>query len=552
MNGIEDLPDTILIYIFQHLRSKNFPVIRAVCRRWSQIVSDTVCLRRKYSLWIHPNNPVINEILLDQHADLKYLFTFVNSPYNTTSKITFRNVLCRTSVRDEQYSKLWEKFAVTLEHLCINLFMDLPDPNSSSIFWLFILRRANKLIELSIKFHNIVPSSLKFLDDIYNVDFQLGKLKKVKLDSGDPSLNEYLIKILTRYAHALHEVELKGETQIEFNTLYTLIESKSATLKTLIFHNDMQKCYLLQYLSINELSLDSLKIDALDMDVWQRLLNHKNLKKLDCRIRVQKGGLGVLQQLGRSLTKLEELEVVVSYFAGFDVPFPGKSTSLKLLSLHVYHEKLPRGRVVEDVTFSVALKNPNLQTLKIINNEAKFIIAKGVIENFVDKFPNLKVLEIDYRVYPSSVSLVIEKLVQLEALSVNVSERTSPKDVFKDISKLKNLRKLKILNYIQYCDNSFFVDHLRVPTLKALNLRTRVGKNLRITDRGIAALCKNCPFLEELDISSFDGITDAALDEIGAKLIHLDYLYRFDIMGKNLSRQKLHDIAEIIQNRRRL
>lgn len=548
--SFDKLPDDVIIQIFKNLETKDIQQIRLVCHRWVSVVSDCTALRSKYAL-------MVQDCTLTDSSS--FVRTFFKSPYQIPPKITFREVIFgETNIQ----LKLWKKIGHNLEWLSIT-FWSIENPYLYLHQWLSLLKNTENLKELLIEYDDATNSPINQKD--CNQEYHLEKLEKVKLYCKNPPLNLFLMRMLQGSAKKIHTIMYRGETEVEAQTLCKLMSSQVSTLKTLHFLdgvNTLKKQHLLKCLSTKNLSLETLDIlepsicaqqqnlgsHLIDTRILESLAAHPMFRRLCCCFDVESDGIEFLQKIGKILPKLKELQMDI--FLGennMNVPFPTHSTKLESLRMRIFESEENAYHInALVVSFEEPTPNCNLQTL-VIESRTIDIMSSESIEQFTKYFPNLKKLQINHhKCETEGVIAIINNLIHLEDLKLrlNTGDGTDvEQSTFENLSRLKNLKVLEIALFSSLYDDTFFVEYLHLPALKILHLWTESTHITNVTNHGISALCGNCPLIEKLNLTNFDGITNAALDEISERLRYLRELY---VSGKLVSPEKLYDIRDTL------
>lgn len=490
VRNIQDLSDYVLIDIFKNLCERDIPQIREVCSRWAYLVSNYTYLRRKYSLFV-------SHCILDE--DNEFVQTFLTSPFTIPTTVTFHYVVFQKSYL---LSKLWKKIGKSLE----SLHFILGDINFPVIKraayghnWILLLKETSNLTELGLILDSWTSQTFEPISP--NENCQLGKLKKITLSCCNPFLNIFLLNMLLKFAKRLESIDYTGNkgSTMEADSLCRLIESRTSTLK----HMKLQRVkdeHLIRYLRTKNLSLVFLHVmcDSVYEDLLQIITNLLSLRVL----------VFVADEICHDATR--DVTVSVNEYICNEVN----------LQLHTFQ----------------------------VSGQFK-VIPMDSLQCFFDNYLNLRILRLgDFECEARIVIKIIQKLSYLEEMEikVNAKDPAFDKDTFKDISNMKNLMTLSILDYCQLCDDSFLTHHLHVPTLKKLWLDTDTGKNSKITNFGVLALYRNCPLLDQLVLINFDGITNAVLDQIPVLLLHLSEVV---IQGKNITNKKLIETRSCLENR---
>lgn len=550
MSFFEKLPDDVIIEIFKYLGTKDIQQIRLVCRRWVSVVSDCTALRSKYAL-------MVQDCTLTDSSS--FVRTFFHSPYQIPPRITFREVIFgETNLQ----LKLWKKIGHNLEWLSIT-FWSIENPYMYLHQWLSLLKNTVNLKELLIEYDDATscPINLKAC----NQEYHLEKLEKVKLYCKNPPLNLFMMRMLQSTAKKINTIIYRGETEIEAQTLCRLISTQVATLKTLHFLDGvktLKKQHLLKCLSIKDLSLETLDIlepsvcahqhnlgsHLIDTTILESLATHSKFRRLCCCFDVESDGIEFLQKIGRILPKLKELQMDI-FLAENNVivPFPTHSTKLESLRVRIFESEDNAYHInALVVSFEEPTPNSNLQTL-VIGSRTIDIMSSVSIEQFAKNFPNLKKLQINHhKCDAEGIVAIIDNLIHLEDLKLRLNTGETElleQSTFENISRLKKLTVLEIALFSNLYDDTFFTQYLQLPALKILHLWTESIHITNVTNQGISALCGNCPLIEKLNLTNFDGITNAALDEISERLI---YLREIDVSGKLVTPEKLYDIRDTL------
>lgn len=183
--NLNDLPDEVLLNIFQFLSAKDLVNIRLVNRKWAG-VNNCVRLRRKFRLRMS------NEILSEDHI---FVMTMMASgcsyPHLAFSHITFRNT--------DLLLSLWCKLGPKLRSLEISTGENIPfDYN----FYL-LMERAIRLESLTLR--DDCHVNLDVLDNmpkLQHLSFYVGRHSKIML----PSVRRLhlSLKTLTIYMSSKH------------------------------------------------------------------------------------------------------------------------------------------------------------------------------------------------------------------------------------------------------------------------------------------------------------------------------------------------------------
>lgn len=508
MSSFSDLPNEIIVNILKNLGPLDIPSVRLVCSQWARIISDNSVLRRRYALELEMAN------LTKEHP---FVVTFSKSIYRIPAIIRICNVVFTFDVLP-----LFDKIGEDIEHLSIDLSL-YRMCNQRHNYWYWLMQKAPNMKYLDFKIHpgiNVSKHSTSTAIGAYPLD----NLQEVHLEcfKGVEEITS-ILKANAPNIKSLH-INNNSDAKLVREVVTSLIE-------------------LIQCLSLERLLVDCMNSEFPSTKQLKIILDHQpNLRELNCHLY----NIINFHDLDNRMTKMEKLKLV-SYSNEKKVLLHIPSDLPNLVSLTIdLHCALDPIVDITNIT-----RNTKLEVLYLdcdSGGDLKYgILSDDSFKNLANNYPNLKKLDIhDYRSLSGGVTVIVDKLRELEELSVSFihPQCNSDKDALSKIANLTKLRRLTLSSY--FCDDSFLITHLQIPTLRSVYLDYEVIPNNEITNAGINAMIDNMPLLENIRFIGINNITDECVENLPERLPKLETGY---MRCKSISNELVQQISNTLNER---
>lgn len=508
MSSFNDLPNEIIVNILKNLKSTNLLSARLVCLRWARLISDNSVLRRRYGLRLTKAE------WTNQHP---FVVTFSKSIYRIPAIVRIYDVVFALEVLS-----FFDKIGRDIEYLSIELTSSRRC-NKRHNYWYWLIHKTPnlKIFKFQIDPEIIVA---KHITSTVIGAYALDKLQEVHLEcfKGVEEITN-ILKINAPNIKALH-INDNSTERLAPEVVKSLIE-------------------LVQCLKLEILKVDDDHSEFPNTEELKNILKHQpNLRELNCHL----DDVENFPELDNLMTKMEKLSLVsFSEKRNVLVHIPSNLSNLVSLTINLQCSDDPIVDIT-NVTRNTKLEVFNFDCSSDGDLEYGFL-SDDTLKCLAYNYPNLKKLDLhDYKSLSCGVTVIVDKLRELEELNISFIFPQSDSDK-EALSKIANLTKLRVLTLSSYfCDDSFLIDHLQIPSLRSVHLDYEVIPNDEITNAGVHAMIKNLPLLENIRFIGINNITDECVANLPDQLPKLETAY---MRCKNVSNKLVQEISNTLNEK---
>lgn len=552
-SDMDSLPEFLLLEIFKKLKTyDDLGTVRTVCGHWNN-VSNSIILRRRF-------------VLRCETCTLSSKHDFVRMLINSNCK--FPNAIFgNVDLRNFNYKSCWVNLGQHLEDLEL-----YADEYSYNVHYKRELTNYNSVLWNNMVYRNMFTNKWLTLLDLSP------KLRNLKLAIGRISDVNELQNHLSSFVHCkLTKLQrLKLIVSVGADEMLSFFDQATSTSKLICFELIAlhQRCFMEAIEHKIKLNASGIKSLINIVSTHASTLEQLSLKNTDD---------GVLMYLSKiENLRLSYFSGKFGERAN-DEFFKSQKYNLREVNIEIYNNRMlyPVCHLVNlhtltiNINYLFSLNELNdcevqLDFLKSLPNLKKFVIAANGLEDNVDEgrlvfttnemithnleilildFQNLNYfcLQIDHQIlqviastFPKLIELKLYNLCDCIALGIDkifanvkqlkllvcdcyeywIGDRIVKTNALANISQLKDLEELHLLNVFNILNDNVLINFLRLDKLKKLSLE---GNDF-ISEAAICKLFDNCPALEHVYLKSFAEMTEKGICYGLQKLANLNVM----------------------------